>query len=142
MSAILFSLRDSKRWARNHAPNIGKGMPRLKLVSAVIPGLVVLCLLFKPSFESIIVDSKFRLDESENASGKIDSSVSGIQKSLAVIALIWYTIVLALAYSGWVEIVRKFRSTKFSAASNQAQEAVSIIRPVSYTHLDVYKRQV
>ncbi|SCU83833.1 LAFA_0D06128g1_1 [Lachancea sp. 'fantastica'] len=46
-----------------------------------------------------------------------------------VVCTIWYFTVLALGYSGWIEIMRKFRGKKRLARSNDAQEAVSIIRP-------------
>ncbi|SCU79886.1 LADA_0B03818g1_1 [Lachancea dasiensis] len=46
-----------------------------------------------------------------------------------IVCLVWYFTVLALAYSGWIEIMRKYRDKKRLATQVDAREAVSIIRP-------------
>lgn len=103
-------------------------MPGTRVLSIMIPGLVLFLSLVSPSLESVIADSKFTQDNSEKRRYGKDP-VSGLQKFLAVVCLIWYATVLALAYSGWIEIVRKFRGLRGLADAGDSREPVSIIRP-------------
>ncbi|SCV06090.1 LANO_0H21880g1_1 [Lachancea nothofagi CBS 11611] len=64
-----------------------------------------------------------------DTSVKTGNTTNGIEAISAVICLVWYFTVLALAYSGWIEIMRNFRNTRRLASTQDAQEAVSIIRP-------------
>ncbi|SCU95072.1 LAME_0F10572g1_1 [Lachancea meyersii CBS 8951] len=75
----------------------------------------------------------FRSVAAKNITAKEAVQISDGHSSIcalsAVVCLIWYFTVLALAYSGWIEIMSKFRGKKRLARPQEAHEPVSIIRP-------------
>ncbi|SCU93395.1 LAMI_0E14224g1_1 [Lachancea mirantina] len=68
-----------------------------------------------------------QLEPASSNSG--DPGKDAFTKVVALILIIWYIVVLLLAYSGWLEIVRKFSRAKPKLTGTAACEPVSIIRP-------------
>lgn len=57
-------------------------------------------------------------------------TLSNIRVATGIVFLIWYIVVLVVAYRGFFEIISKFSRTKKFKVKNETLEGVSIIRPI------------
>ncbi|SCW02317.1 LAFE_0F03774g1_1 [Lachancea fermentati] len=104
-------------------------MYRIGAISSAAITMLGLILMATPSLEGFV--PTLAVQESgvkgSEAAGKAPGH--GVQWYVGVICIIWYCTVLSLAYSGWIEIMRKFTQMKQLPDPKLAQEPVSIIRP-------------
>lgn len=59
-----------------------------------------------------------------------DASISGPRAAAAVFFLTWYAVILGVAYNGFFELLRKFRSPPKNRLSDDLLEGVTILRPI------------
>lgn len=57
-------------------------------------------------------------------------SITGFQQVAGAIALAWYAVILTVAYNGFFEILKKFSHAPSYKPVSDAQEPVTIIRPI------------